>query len=148
MFENFDRLKCMKAGGLVMGIIGAFLSVSNIFWAIYRYENNDVINDNTISHLLFSKVEEDFVRMFYMILSLFDMLAALLLINGILMKNKYFLLPWITCTLVAIIIETLEYSVLLLSHVCYIGYIGIYIYIVYLLIEKYKKMKAEDEAVN
>lgn len=82
-----NQLNCLKAGGLVLGIIGTVVAMINVFWAIAVYEEIPIVNDNFILGALLGNAPDHIIRLFYVTVSIFDMVAAALLIAGILMVN-------------------------------------------------------------
>jgi len=141
-----NQLNCLKAGGLVLGIIGTVVAMINVFWAIAVYEEIPIVNDNFILGALLGNAPDHIIRLFYVTVSIFDMVAAALLIAGILMKKKYFLLPWIISSMVEIIITSIELSTHLIPAIVLVAIFGGIIYIWYSIVTLYKQMKAEEEA--
>ncbi|XP_055323982.1 uncharacterized protein LOC129578829 [Sitodiplosis mosellana] len=141
-----NQLLCFKAGGLVLGIIGTALSMLNLVWAIAAYEELPFINDHIILGKLIGYAPDHFIRLAYVIISIFELVAAALLIAGILLKKKYCLLPWIVSYMVDIIVISLEaWNYLILSIVCMTIFGGV-IYIWYAIVLLYKEFQAEEEA--
>ncbi|XP_031618158.1 uncharacterized protein LOC116337620 [Contarinia nasturtii] len=141
-----NQLKCLKAGGLVLGIIGTVVALINAFWAIAWYEHLPIVEANFILHSFLGEAPDHIVRLFYVTVSLFDMLAAALLIAGILMKKKYFLLPWIISSMLEIVITSIELSPHLIPSVVIVGIFGGVLYIWFSIVTLYKEMKAEEQA--
>lgn len=71
----------------MLGIIGTVVALINFFWAIAYYENVQVVEANFILHQFLGDAPDHIVRLFYITISIFDMVAAALLIAGILMVN-------------------------------------------------------------
>lgn len=83
-----NQLNCLKAGGLVLGIVGTIVALINVFYAIAIYENFSVVDHNFILDAVIGDAPEHIIRLTYVIISIFDMVAAALLIAGILMVNR------------------------------------------------------------
>lgn len=83
-----NQLMCLKAGGLVLGVIGSVVAMINVFWAIAMFEEIPIIQDNFLLGKLLGNFPDHIIRLFYVTLSVFDLMAAALLIAGILMVNK------------------------------------------------------------
>lgn len=78
---------CLKAGGLVLGVVGTVVAMINVFWAIAMFEEIPIVQDSFILGKLIGNAPDHIIRLFYVTLSIFDLLAAVLLIAGILMVN-------------------------------------------------------------
>lgn len=80
-----NQLNCLKAGGLVLGIVGTLVALINVFYAIAIYENFSMVEHNFIMNAVIGDAPEHIIRLTYVTISIFDLVAAALLIAGILM---------------------------------------------------------------
>lgn len=85
-----NQLNCLKAGGLVLGIIGSIIATINVFYAIAIYEDFSIVEHNFVLATFIGEAPEHIIRLTYVIISILDLLASALLIAGILMVNKVF----------------------------------------------------------
>lgn len=141
-----NQLNCLKAGGLVLGIVGTLVALINVFYAIAIYENFSLVEHNFIMNAVIGDAPEHIIRLTYVINAIFDLVAAALLIAGILMKKKYLLLPWIISSLLEIIITTIELSHHLIPAIVLVAIFSAIIYVWYCIVTLYKEMKAEEDA--
>lgn len=72
----------------MLGIVGTIVAMINVFYAIAIYENFSVVDHNFILDAVIGDAPEHIIRLTYVIISIFDMVAAALLIAGILMVNR------------------------------------------------------------
>lgn len=141
-----NQLNCLKVGGLVLGIIGTLVAIVNVVYAYAVYEDFSLVEHNFVLSSIIGDAPEHIIRITYVIISIFDLVCAALLIAGILMKNKYMLLPWIVSSLLEIVITTIELSSSLIPAILLVSIFGGIIYIWYSIVSLYTQMKAEEEA--
>lgn len=82
-----NQLKCLRAGGLVLGIVGTIVALMNFFYAIAIYEDFSIASHNFVLAAIIGDAPEHIIRLTYVTISIFDLVAAALLIAGILMVN-------------------------------------------------------------
>lgn len=80
-----NQLNCLRAGGLVLGIVGTLVALINVFYAVAIYENFSLVEHNFIMNAVIGDAPEHIIRLTYVINAIFDLVAAALLIAGILM---------------------------------------------------------------
>lgn len=83
-----NQLNCLKAGGLVLGIIGTIVATINVIYAIAIYQNFSAVDHNFVLDTLIGDAPEHIIRLTYVIISILDLFASALLIAGILMVSK------------------------------------------------------------
>lgn len=141
-----NQLNCLKAGGLVLGVCVTIVALINVFYAIAIFEDFSVVDHNFVLNAVIGDAPEHIIRLVYVTISIFELIAAALLIAGILLKKKYLLLPWIVSTLLEIIITTIELSTHLIPAIVLVAIFGGIIYIWYCIVSLYNQMKADEEA--
>lgn len=82
-----NQLNCLKAGGLVMGILGVIIAIINVFYAIAVYEEVPMVNESFALNAFLGNAPDHIIRLFYFAFSIFDLLLSGLLIAGILLVN-------------------------------------------------------------
>lgn len=89
-----NQLNCLKAGGLVLGIVGTLVALINVVYAIAIYENFSMVDHNFIMSAVIGDAPEHIIRLTYVTISIFDLVAAALLIAGILMVILFSLIKY------------------------------------------------------
>lgn len=83
-----NQLNCLKAGGLVLGIIGTIVAVINVIYAIAIYESFAAVDHNFVLAALIGEAPDHIIRLTYVTISICDLFASALLIAGILLVSK------------------------------------------------------------
>lgn len=82
-----NQLNCLKAGGLVLGIVVTIVALINVFYAIAIFEDFSVVDHNFVLDAIIGKAPEHIIRLVYVTISIFELVAAALLIAGILLVS-------------------------------------------------------------
>lgn len=82
-----NQLDCLKAGGLVLGIVVTIVALINVFYAIAIFEDFSVVDHNFVLSAVIGDAPEHIIRLVYVTISIFELVAAALLIAGILMVS-------------------------------------------------------------
>lgn len=71
----------------MLGIIGTIIALINVCYAIAVYENFAMVDHNFVLEAIIGNAPEHIIRLTYVVISIFDLVASALLIAGILMVN-------------------------------------------------------------